>query len=55
MFSVIKIMIKMHSTKLKMIGELKFCLENVIFITKFAIFYLKNRIKIFIGTIFNRK
>ena len=41
MFSVIKIMIKMHSTKLKMMGELIFCLENVIFITKFVIFYLK--------------
>ena len=42
MFSVIKIMIKMHSTKLKMMSDQIFCLAKMIYITKFVIFYLKH-------------
>ena len=34
-------MIEMHSINLKMNSEQTFCLANMIFITKFVIFYLK--------------
>ena len=40
-FFEIETMIEMHSMNLNMISEQIFCLVNMIFITKFVIFYLK--------------